>query len=173
VWAGYSGNGFAPQVGWQSAAAVGMSFMGLPPVYGGLGYLFTPAAQIKSPAFTVERLPLMAYLGYRYLQDPVAVDGQLGISVEWLVRDASPTQASTVTPTGQQSTHRLAELSPRLRIELRLRPDFGLYAGGGADILLNQITYVLRESAPSPSDQVKLSPNRVRPMAEVGLAFYP
>jgi hypothetical protein len=66
-------------------------------------------------------------------------------------------------------------LSPRLRGEVRPLPGVGLYLAGGLDILLNGFKYVYRDQNKDQNNMYAplLEPNRVRPVAEVGIAFYP
>jgi hypothetical protein len=195
----YSGNSFASQqVPWQSGIGFSASWLGFRPIYFGVSYLWTPPivqniAQAmtqdnNSFTFEVRRLPFAVFGGYRYAQGPLAFDGELGVLVDHLARsfptDAMPQpraqgsgSASASGPLHPLSARDpfLMALSPRLRGEVRPLPGVGLYLAGGLDILLNGFKYVYRDQNKDQNNMYAplLEPNRVRPVAEVGIAFYP
>jgi hypothetical protein len=176
LWLGYTGSAFAPEVAWQHGAALGATWLGPHPFFLGLSLILTPTlepnASSTSPAtFSVQRTPIAAQVGYRYLTGRIALDGELGFVIERWFRPAAEARqlmGQTTDPT-DATTHWVYELAPRLRCELRIASIMGLYGGGGLDILLNKFKYV-SEGQPNP---ILLQPNPFRPVAELGISFYP
>jgi hypothetical protein len=175
LWVGYTGSAFAPEVEWQHGAVLGATWLGLHPFYAGLSLILTPTLKVdssKAPvAFSVQRTPIAAQFGYRYLTGRIALDGELGFVVERWFRP----EAQVRPPVGQSAvaydntTHWVYELAPRVRCELRIARVMGLYGGGGLDILLNKFNYV----SSGDVQRVLLQPNPFRPVAELGISFYP
>jgi hypothetical protein len=165
--AAYSGDLFAPNR-WRSGAAFGVAWVGLAPLYAGASYLLTPAIDVKAPiAFTVERYPACAFAGYRAKLGGLAVDGELGLTLEWLHRTV-PQMALGVTGMAA-STRMLVGIAPRVRAEFRPIVRLGVFLDGGLDIILNNFKYVTAGDLAAPV----LQPFPVRPVAEAGVAFYP
>jgi hypothetical protein len=171
LWIGYTGDHFAREVDWQHGIAFGVSYLGFVPWYGGVTFALTPAIDISSPsiAFSLRRLPMAARFGYRFVQDRISLDAEVGFLLEWLHRSPAEKRVPNVTTGKDPTDGLLAALAPRVRAELRVLPAVGLYAGGGLDILLNDFAYVSDE----PERLLLLQPNRFRPVAELGISFYP
>ena len=172
LWMGYAGDDFAPHM-WQHGAALGASWLGLRPVFFGLGLSLVPAIErtTATVSFTVQRLPVTAAAGYRLTYGRLALDGELGIALEWLHRlDAQPGQVmgGTVTAGGPAPPRWLVELAPRLRGEVRVVPFAAVYAAGGIDILLNKFQYI----SEGPARDVLLDPKSLRLVAELGVSLY-
>src|SRR6185295_2222027 len=85
LWLGYTGSAFAPEVEWQHGAAIGAAWLGPHPFYAGLSLILTPTLKLNSnsdpAAFSVQRTPIAAQFGYRYLTGRIALDGELGFVV--------------------------------------------------------------------------------------------
>ena len=173
LWVGYAGDYFA-RTGWQHGIALGAGFLGFAPLYAALTFTLTPAVDVTSEAvaFSLRRLPFAARFGYRLVADSIALDAELGLLLEWLHRspsEAREVMGAQVTATSRSSDGLLSALTPRVRAELRMSPSVGLYAGGGLDILFNDFAYVSKGTGAKEL----LHPNRFRPVAELGISFYP
>jgi hypothetical protein len=175
LWLGYTGSAFAPEVEWQHGAALGATWLGPHPFYAGLSLILTPTVKLNSSsdpaAFSVQRTPIAAQFGYRYLTGRIALDGELGFVVErWFRPESVAHQLAGQTNVAKDnSTHWVYELAPRVRCELRIARVMGLYGGGGLDILLNKFKY----RSGGDEKLVLLQPNPFRPVAELGISFYP
>jgi hypothetical protein len=172
LFVGYTGDHFAPSV-WQHGIALGGGFLGFPPLTASLGLTLMPTIDVISDAvtFSIRRLPFNARAGYRLRIGILSLDGEVAFLVEWLHRNRGeqrPTTGLDVTLRGERDAFLFA-LGPRVRAELRLATAVGLYAGAGLDILLNDFAYVSR----GVGARDVLRPDSVRPVADLGISFYP
>jgi hypothetical protein len=173
MWVGYSGDRFAREV-WQHGIFLGAGFLGFAPLYAGAGFTLMPAIDVVSDTvrFSVRRLPFTVRAGYRLRRGKLSLDAEAALVIDWLHRPPAerrfPTEGLDVSPNGSRDAFLLA-LGPHLRGELRVAPAVGLYAGGGLDILLSDFAYIS-----SGVDAAELfSPEQIRPVAELGISFYP
>jgi hypothetical protein len=174
LWVDYSLDDFAPEVTWQHGLGLGVAWQGTRPWYLGLGLLITAPMDPPAPlAITVQRYPIAAVLGYRYRAGLFSLDGELGVSADLLRRSAATRQADDgsfhVTAEPAESSVLLA-VAPRIRGEVQPWPAWGFFAVLGMDILLNPFSYISKMDTRRTS---LLRPRPIRPVAEIGVAFYP
>jgi hypothetical protein len=181
LWLGYAGSDFASEVDWQHGVELGAAWLGFAPFYGGLSFFWVPPIQVNAEraSFSLQRTPFAAQLGYSLSAQQLSMNAELGFVLDWLHRPASTKGmvAGENLEAHAASDGLIAALAPRLRAELRVLPVLGLYAGGGLDILLNTFPYIANRQGASCDQpgvcETLLQPKRYRPVAELGLSFYP
>ncbi len=175
LWAGYLGTDFADELPWRHGATVGAAWLGFSPLYAAVSYVFTPALAVESAVnFEVMRIPISMHAGYRQRWDRAVLDIELGLSVEFLRSSGLRGGPETTFEAKQSETQVTWALAPRLRGELTPVPDVGLFAALGLDILLNNFSYAVEQTS-SRGTQLRqlLRADDVRPVLELGVAFYP
>jgi hypothetical protein len=175
LWAGYVGTDFAEELPWRHGAEAGVGWFGFAPIYAGASYVFTPALAVQSAVdFEVQRRPIAVHAGYRQRWDRAVLDVELGAVVEILHHSGLRADPGTTFKPKPAETAVTWALAPRLRGELTPVPDLGLFAALGLDILLNKFNYSVEQTS---SEGTQLLPllraDDVRPVLELGVAFYP
>jgi hypothetical protein len=159
----------------RHGVALGVDWFGFAPLYAGLGCVFTPPVDVTAtPQFELQALPISAHAGYRSRFGPLAGDLELGLVVEPLRSSAAQSNPSAGLFADKKGTKVLFALAPRLRGEWLPVPDLGLYAAVGIEVLLNNFSYVLAyDPALQMEPSTLLRGHTVRPVVELGIAFYP
>jgi hypothetical protein len=160
----YGGVDFAPETAFSHGAGLSARFDWHTGFFAGASAAWAALAKPPGP-LVVQRIPLGAAVGYRLrLRENLWVDLELGFFVELLFR-------STRGPGADQTDglRSLAGAAPRLRGEYRPLKLLGFFASFGLDWAVTTLAYKSKDEPP----ETLLSPNRVRPALEAGVAFYP
>ncbi len=163
----YSGESYAPEVGWQSGLGVELSVSPDGVSFFGLGYVASAPVEAERDAARVRvgRYPLRAFAGYEIPIDRLRFVGQLGVIGE-LDRRSTTKTAGGVAPT--ESDDQLGwAVSPRVGVRYDVGQRTSLGLGVGADVFLNVSESVV--DLPGGRETL-LTPYRVRPRAAAGLA---
>jgi hypothetical protein len=171
----YAVTDFAREVTLQHGARLGVSFHALDPFHAGLQYLVTAPLEPGAPVgVAIQRYPFTAYGGARWSSGQVSLDAELGFSFEVVRRraeSAGPVASGAMVASPEPDrTRYFSAITLRGQAELRPLPYLGLAATLGVDVLLNNFSYV--SDTPTVPTRV-LRPHRLRPVAELGVAFYP
>lgn len=171
--AAYAGSDTAKNLPFRHGVGLSADFVGFAPLYAGAAYVFTPSVRVDAAAqFELQPVPLMLRAGGRTRVGAFALDLELGLLVEFLRSSAADPQAG-VEPR-QAGTKTLVALAPRARAEFQPVPDMGLFATLGADILLNNFSYIVEEQVGDRFEPRNLLRGRdLRPVLTLGIAFYP
>jgi hypothetical protein len=74
----------------------------------------------------------------------------------------------------EAETRLICAFAPWVRGELAPMPELGLFAALGLDVLLNNFEYVVKYvDQPEAEPRTLLRADDVRPVLELGVAFYP
>ncbi len=163
---GYVGETFADEVPWQSGLGLGVSLLAPFGLYAGIHYTLFPAHEQDGRAvFSVQRHPLAVAVGYRLDLSPLALDAELALVGDFLMRTTSRT--STEGEPADASGRLLAAACPRVRAELYPLSWLGVFIEAALPIQLNNFRYV----SPIDTPSAVLTPNRMRLQAAAGLAI--
>lgn len=177
IWLGYHADEFAYDFALQHGVAIGAGWFGLAPFHIGANFTLGPPATVENLqiSFDVQRFQVGLSGGYRHRLGIVVFDFEAGPILE--VASGSVPESLRgpgyvlESPTATRKT--VFGLSGRLRAELFAVPTLSLFAAAGLDALFNNSDYITMELDPESSPVTVLRVMPVRPVAEVGLAFYP
>ncbi len=178
---GYHTDQFAHQVAtdetpFEQGAALGVSWFGIVPFYVGANLAFTVPTEVQAPRirFDIQRVTMGLSAGYRYRLGVAAFDFELGALLETLsgsVPEDPP--AGYVFDNPAPTREVLFGVTGRVRAELFAVPSLSLFAALGFDVIFNDFEYITTETGVDPSVATVLSVMWLRPVAQLGLAFYP
>jgi hypothetical protein len=178
--ASYLGTDFEEALAWRHGVAVAASWHGFLPAYAGASYVFTPLLQVQAEVessqvdFDLQRMPAAVHFGYRQRWERAALDVEFGVVFEVQRRGALRIESEGVVERYEAETRLICALAPRVRGELAPMPELGLFAALGLDVLLNNFEYVVKYvDQPEAEPRTLLRADDVRPVLELGVAFYP
>jgi hypothetical protein len=167
---GYYGDAYADQVSWQSGIRLGAIYRWHSGLYGGVGFTRYNDVDVSDPglAFRVSRTPFDAGGGYSYRFRKFA----MGIEGRTIVELTSRHGVSATPPLAPSPDlmRAVVLLSPRFRLEYTPTDEVSIFLGFGVDFALNGFSFASRADGRLSTD---LDPRRVRPSAELGIAFWP
>ncbi len=168
--AAYAGDSPSVQIGWQSGVRLAAAYRSPIGLYAGVGYVLYGASLLNEVglAFQVARHPVDIDIGYSFGRGRVTPSVELRGMIDVLRREdvaAEPPYDGV-----GNDTRALVFLSPRVRLGYTLSSVSEVYVMGGADVAINDFSYVSRGDG---GDHVLLALREVRPAIEVGCFFWP
>lgn len=177
LWLAYHGDEFAQESGLANGVAVGAGWFGPMPIYVGARFILTPEIRVSADkediVFELQRTPVAVCAGFRQRAGFGAFDLELGFITEVLRHNTPRGEGDAILDNPKPGTRVLFALAPRVRGELFAAPFVSFFATLGMDVLLNNFQYQANVRADPEPRETLLHISGLRPVAELGLAFYP